>query len=221
MPNAGGNKVVTELRWRSIFRLIIRATMKQHIKYIVACCLLAATLQAATIQVQVGAGGLKFTPQDITINAGDTVQWTWVASDHSTTSGTPGMPDGLWDSGIQNTGFVFSRTFSTPGTFPYFCSVHGVCCGMIGSVTVNAPDTVQITRAQYLVSKSQLTVQATDSNSTAVLTVSVTSTGTVLGQMTNRGGGSYQAKFNRISNPINITVTSSLGGSATAAVRSK
>ena len=50
--------------------------------------------QAETFQVQVGAGGLKFTPQNVAIHVGDTVQWTWATSDHSSTSGTPGHPDG-------------------------------------------------------------------------------------------------------------------------------
>jgi hypothetical protein len=93
---------------------------------------------------------------------------------------------------------------------------------MIGTVTVTeAVDTVTITRAQYSVSRSQLTVQATDTNDTATLTVSVTSTGEILGPMMNKGGGSYQAKFTGISNPQNITVSSNLGGSATARVRAR
>ena len=44
-------------------------------------------------------------------------------------------------------------------------------------------DTVAITKAQYTISRSQLTVLATDSNSSAALTVTVTSTGQVLGTM--------------------------------------
>ncbi len=83
-------------------------------------------------------------------------------------------------------------------------------------------DTVTITRAQYVTSRSQLTVQATDSDPTAVLTVSVTSSGQVLGTMINKGGGSYSAKFTGVtSNPVNITVTSDLGGSASKAVTVK
>jgi hypothetical protein len=93
---------------------------------------------------------------------------------------------------------------------------------MIGSVTVAAvADTVGITRAQYDTARSQLTVQATDTNDTATLTVSVTSTGQILGPMMNRGGGSYNAKFTGISNPRKITVTSNLGGSATAKVKAR
>jgi plastocyanin len=200
--------------------------MKLHIKFaIVLCCAALVPLlssRAATIQVQVGADGLKFTPQNVTIQVGDTVQWVWAASGHSSTSGTPGNPDGMWDSGVQNIGFVFNQTFTTAGTFNYFCSPHGLCCGMIGSVTVTAAaDTVQITRAQYAIARSQLTVQATDTNDTATLTVSVTSSGVILGTMTNKGGGNYSAKFSGIANPINITVTSNFGGTDSARVRAR
>ena len=103
--------------------------MKLHTKFaFIVCCAATFSLlssRAATIPVQVGAGGLKFTPQNVTIHVGDTVQWTWAGSGHSSTSGTPGNPDGLWDSGVQNSGFVFSHTFTTAGTFNYFCSPHG------------------------------------------------------------------------------------------------
>ena len=200
--------------------------MKLHIKFAVVFCGAAIisllSSRADTIPVQVGAGGLKFTPQNVSIHVGDTVQWTWAASGHSSTSGIPGQPDGLWDSGVQNIGFVFNHTFPTAGTFNYFCMPHGACCGMVGTVTVTSvADTVQITRALYTTSRSQLTVQATDSNDTAMLTVSVTSTGVILGPMTNQGGGNYSAKFTGISNPQNITVTSNLGGSASARVRAR
>jgi hypothetical protein len=82
-------------------------------------------------------------------------------------------------------------------------------------------DTITISKAQYAVSRSQLTVQATDSNSAAVLTVSVTDTGEVLGTMQNQGNGSYRAKFSGIANPQNIDVTSNFGGTATARVRAR
>lgn len=199
--------------------------MKHHIKFaFVACCAATISLlssRADTIPVQVGAGGLIFTPANVTIHVGDTIQWTWAGPSHSSTSGIPGQPDGLWDSGIHSAPFVFSHTFPTAGTFAYFCTVHGACCGMVGSATVTVIDTVQITRAQYVTARSQLTVQATDTNDTATLTVSVTSTGEILGTMKNLGGGSYSAKFTGISNPQKITVTSNFGGTATARVKAR
>src|SRR5262249_8526021 len=100
--------------------------------------------------------------------------WIWDSSTHSATSGTPGNPDGLFDSGVLNSGSTFSFTFLTAGTFSYFCTPHGLCCGMVGSVTVNngTSDIVTISRAQYDIAQSILTVQATDSNDDAILTVS-------------------------------------------------
>ena len=94
---------------------------------------------AATTTVTVGDGGFFFFPSSVTIDVGDTVQWTWSASGHSSTSGTPGQPSGFWDSGVLNQGATFSHTFPAAGSFPYFCSPHGACCGMVGSVTVSAP----------------------------------------------------------------------------------
>lgn len=115
--------------------------MKRHLKFaLVVCCAAVIPLLssgAATVRVKVGAGGLKFTPQSVAIQVGDTIQWVWAADSHSSTSGTPGNPDGLWDSGVQNSGFVFNQTFTTAGTFNYFCTPHGGCCGMVGSVTVS------------------------------------------------------------------------------------
>src|SRR5438876_4379980 len=92
---------------------------------------------AATVDVTVAPNGqLVFSPSSITINPGDTVRWTWAATFHSSTSGIPGMPNGIWDSGILNQGATFTHTFNSTGSFPYYCTPHGACCGMVGMVTV-------------------------------------------------------------------------------------
>ena len=91
---------------------------------------------AVTVTVTVANNCLCFMPSSVTIHPGDTVQWTWSSSGHSSTSGSPGMPNGLWDSGILNQGAVFTQTFNTVGSFPYYCTPHGACCNMVGTVTV-------------------------------------------------------------------------------------
>jgi plastocyanin len=103
---------------------------------LLAFCQNAAS--AATVTVLVGSGGFNFSPSSVTIHPGDTVRWNFSSGGHSTTSGNPGMPTGLWDSGIRGQGAMFSRTFNTVGTFPYFCTPHGECCGMTGTVNVTA-----------------------------------------------------------------------------------
>ncbi len=75
-------------------------------------------------------------------------------------------------------------------------------------------DTVSIQTADYKASRRRLTVEATSTSSTATLKVYVTSTGELIGKLTNQGGGKYQGQFTRSTNPVNITVRSSLGGVA-------
>jgi len=87
----------------------------------------------------VGNNCFCFSPSTVTIHPGDTVLWTFSSSGHSTTSGTPGHPSGLWDSGILNQGAMFTQTFNTAGSFPYSCTVHVACCNMVGTVTVVNP----------------------------------------------------------------------------------
>src|SRR5438034_10807878 len=90
--------------------------MKRHIKIaLVICCAAISPLlssKAATVQVRVGAGGLRFNPPNVAIQVGDTVQWNWVANGHSSTSGTPGNPDGIWDYGVQNSASIPNHTIS-------------------------------------------------------------------------------------------------------------
>jgi plastocyanin len=69
-----------------------------------------------------------------TIAAGDTVVWTWFGSFHSVTE-----TNGLFDSGIQNVPFTFQFTFDDPGTFDYFCTLHGA--HMSGSIIVQGGPT--------------------------------------------------------------------------------
>jgi len=82
-------------------------------------------------------------------------------------------------------------------------------------------DTVTATLAEYDVAKQTLHAQATSTDTGAVLNVFVTSTGTLIGTLTNVGGGKYEGQLPWSVNPQNITVNSSLGGSATLNVTAK
>jgi plastocyanin len=87
-----------------------------------------------TVPVHIKAGPNRFDPDPVDINAGDTVNWIWDVSDHSTTSDTA-----VWDSGVHNFPFSFPHTFPVAGTFPYYCLVHGGPggAGMHGTVKVH------------------------------------------------------------------------------------
>ena len=82
-------------------------------------------------------------------------------------------------------------------------------------------DKVTVQRADYFTSKRELRVEVNDSSSTATLRAYVTATGALIGTLTNSGGGKYKGQFGVPSNPQNVTVRSSLGGSASKAVTAK
>ncbi len=77
-----------------------------------------------------------FSPADITINAGDTVEWFNVdTAAHTVTSGSPADgPSGVFDSSLLMADASYAFTFEDTGSYDYFCMVHP---WMIGSVTVN------------------------------------------------------------------------------------
>src|SRR5215831_7798883 len=77
-----------------------------------------------------------FNPDTVTINVNDQVVWTWVSDFHNTASET-----GLWDSGVFNTGHVYTNTFTSAGSFPYLCQVHGFT-GTVNVQSGNTPPTV-------------------------------------------------------------------------------
>ena len=90
------------------------------------------------------------------------------------------------------------------------------------TLTVNpaaSGDTVAIQRAEYDDRDEELQVEATSTSASATLQVFVTSTNQLIGTLTNNGGGRYSRTFSNLStNPQNITVRSSLGGSASRVV---
>ncbi|MHB8576521.1 MAG: cupredoxin domain-containing protein, partial [Dehalococcoidia bacterium] len=76
----------------------------------------------------------QFRPAQRTVQAGTTVQF--IDDDehaHTVVSGIRGNPTGLFDSGLLTPGHRFSYTFTRPGVYQYFCSLHP---GMSGTITV-------------------------------------------------------------------------------------
>jgi plastocyanin len=59
---------------------------------------------------------------------GTTVRWT----NQDNVAHTTTADDGSWDGSVSSGG-TFEFTFSSPGTFPYFCKIHPT---MTATVTV-------------------------------------------------------------------------------------
>ncbi|MCE9651866.1 MAG: hypothetical protein K8Q89_02230 [Nitrosarchaeum sp.] len=77
-----------------------------------------------------------FSPSAVTINVGDTVEWTNTdTAAHTVTSGNPADgPSGVFDSSLIMGKASFSQKFDKAGSYDYFCMVHP---WMTGNVKVN------------------------------------------------------------------------------------
>jgi plastocyanin len=100
---------------------------------------------------------LRFYPQNISVNAGDTVQWGFPSGEPHTvtllgprttlpppddpTNAAPAGPTSYDGTAYVSSGFLllgqnYRMTFTKPGTYTYHCLIHP---GMTGEITVQAP----------------------------------------------------------------------------------
>ena len=113
--------------------------MRQAVVMVASACLLAAPALATTHTVT--QTGLTFSPANLTVVEGDTVEWVWTGGVHTVTSGSPCTSSGLFDLPLTSGSPLASFTFNSAGTFDYFCTPH---CGlnMTGVIEVQAGTTV-------------------------------------------------------------------------------
>ena len=92
----------------------------------------AAAQNAPTVSVQDNV----FNPGQVQASPGATVTWTDAGADQHTIT----ADDGSFDSDIINPGDSFSFTFSSPGTFAYYCQIHGGPGGqgMSGTIVIGS-----------------------------------------------------------------------------------
>ena len=110
-------------------------------KRIYICLLVLSIMSIASATTRtVTMSGMTFVPETLNAFVGDTVKWVNTdARLHTSTSGTNGTPNGIWNSGTMNPNDSFKFRFGTQGNFPYFCSFHYLS-GMTGLVIVNTVD---------------------------------------------------------------------------------
>jgi len=109
--------------------MITRSLTKCLIAGVAAVLLLAATpAQAADVAVKIG--NFTFGPQEMKVKAGTTVTWT----NEDDIPHTVVLPNNF-RSKVLDTDDKYAFTFTTPGTYKYFCSLHP---HMTGTIVVEA-----------------------------------------------------------------------------------
>jgi plastocyanin len=91
-------------------------------------------------EVIVGPGGnLVYEPEDLQVTPGTTVNFVWDSDGHNVVPDS--QPEGAdWDgtgdaSQLFDTGYEYSHTFETLGTYEYVCTPHA-SAGMVGTIEV-------------------------------------------------------------------------------------
>jgi len=91
------------------------------------CLLLASAAHADEVRIDIT--GFMFAPQPLDVPVGTTVTWV----NHDPIPHTIAQSAHLFRSAALDTDDRFSFTFTTPGTFQYFCTLHPQ---MVGTVHV-------------------------------------------------------------------------------------
>ena len=147
------------------------------------CGLLAGAGRAGAATVDVGIAGNGFSPSTVNIQVGDTVRWT---NDTGTFHDVKANDNSYGNT--AGTSWTFTHTFSAPGSFGYYCSIHGFPGGgMAGTVVVSGgtssqPGTLRFSQASYSANESAgtatITVQRIDGDDGAVSVFYTASAGT-------------------------------------------
>jgi plastocyanin len=116
---------------RSVIGLVVEGSLALMMGAALATPLLP---EVSAVDASVSISGFTFIPHKITINMGQTIQWT--NNDgvpHTVTSNTSAWPQ--VDMAAGGTGVL---TLDTPGIYGYHCSLHS-SSGMWGVITVLDP----------------------------------------------------------------------------------
>lgn len=127
--------------------------MITKISWLFALSIVFVTVRSFAATSAINIMDFQFAPQSVTVNQGDTVQWTNTGpSSHTTTSNT-----GIWDSGSMSSGQSFSQVFNTAGTFSFHCTLHPFMTGSI--IVQNPPPPLPATQTGVSLNGSLLTIK--------------------------------------------------------------
>jgi amicyanin len=93
---------------------------------------LVARAQTSSTATAISIDNFTFSPQKLTVKAGTTVTWT---NKDDIPHGIAATANAFKRSNAMDTDDTYSFTFTTPGTYQYFCYIHP---HMTGTIVVEA-----------------------------------------------------------------------------------
>ncbi|EPS45617.1 hypothetical protein H072_366 [Dactylellina haptotyla CBS 200.50] len=117
---------------------------------ILAFSALASTALGATFTVNVGQGGLVYSPATLSAQPGDTIQFDFKGGNHTVTQTSFGDPcnpiNNGFNSGFASSSTSFSIVVKNKAALYYYCAAEGHCqAGMVG--IINPPSSSNVLEA--------------------------------------------------------------------------
>jgi plastocyanin len=103
--------------------------------------LLVAAAPAMAADQTVTVSDYAFAPGPVAIDVGDRVTWSFAGPSTHTATSRRGQAES-WNSGYQDRGESFARTFTKPGRFNYICTPHPYMKGVVTVGSDSVGDTL-------------------------------------------------------------------------------
>lgn len=116
------------MTWKNV-RIALAPVSMVVLAFFLTSSKLTATDQPAIPAAEVNIDNFSFGPDTINVPVGATVTW----KNRDDVPHTVVSTDGVFKSKVRDTDETFTYTFSKPGSYSYFCSIHPK---MVGKVIV-------------------------------------------------------------------------------------
>jgi plastocyanin len=107
----------------------------------------SSIISSAANKFTITVANFQFTPSNLNVSVGDTIEWVWQNGTHTTTSTS--VPSGAsnWDAPMSTTSRSFKYIISAAGIYNYWCTIHAPA--MAG--TINASSVLPVSLSNFSV----------------------------------------------------------------------
>lgn len=116
-------------------------------RFLLCILLFAFIVSSAANKFTVSVANFQFTPSNLNVSVGDTIEWVWQNGFHTTTSTSIPAGAATWDSPITTSSTTFEYVITAPGIYNYWCTIHAPAM----AATINASSVLPVSLSNFSV----------------------------------------------------------------------